>query len=63
MQITDNDTINDEDWQMIKNRMEIIRSGQVWKGAGCKRFDRKVLTEWTKKVGRVVSEIQNYQYH
>ena len=27
-------------------------------GAGFKRVDRKVLAEWTKKVNRVVSEIQ-----
>ena len=35
-----------------------MRSGQVWNGAGFKTVDRKVLTEWTKKVNRVVSEIQ-----
>ena len=35
-----------------------MRSGQVWNGVGFKRNDRKVLAEWTKKVNRVVSEIQ-----
>ena len=30
----------------------------MWNGAGFKRVDRKVLAEWTKKVNRVVSEIQ-----
>ena len=58
VQITDNDTRNDEERQMIKDILEIIRSGQVWNGAGFKRVDRNVLTEWTKKVNRVVSEIQ-----
>ena len=58
VQITDNDTRNDEDRQMIKDILEIKRSGQVWNGAGFKRVDRKVLAEWTKKVNRVVSEIQ-----
>ena len=58
VQITDNDTRNDEERQMIKDILEIMRSGQVWNGAGFKRVDRKVLTEWTKKVNRVVSEIQ-----
>ena len=57
-QITDNDTRNDEERQMIKDILEIMRSGQVWNGAGFKRVDRNVLTEWTKKVNRVVSEIQ-----
>ena len=59
VQITDNDTRNDEDRQMIKDILEIMRSGQVWNGAGFKRVDRKVLAEWTKKVNRVVSEIQS----
>ena len=58
VQITDNDTRNDEERQMIKDILEIMRSGQVWNGAGFNRVDRKVLTEWTKKVNRVVSEIQ-----
>ena len=58
VQITDNDTRNDEERQMIKDILEIMRSGQVWNGAGFKRVDRNVLTEWTKKVNRVVSEIQ-----
>ena len=49
---------NDEERQMIKDILEIMRSGQVWNGAGFKRVDRNVLTEWTKKVNRVVSEIQ-----
>ena len=62
MQITDNDTRNDEERQMIKDILEIMRSGQVWDGDGFKRVDRKVLAEWTKKVNRVVSEIKNYQY-
>ena len=30
----------------------------MWYGSGFKRVDRNVLTEWTKKVNRVVSEIQ-----
>ena len=58
VQITDNDTRNDEERQMIKDILEIMRSGQVWNGAGFKRVDRNVQTEWTKKVNRVVSEIQ-----
>ena len=58
MQITDNRTGNDDERQMIKDILEIMRSGQVWNGAGFKRVDRNVLTEWTKKVNRVVSEIQ-----
>ena len=59
VQITDNDTRNDEERQMIRDILEIMRSGQVWNGAGFKRVDRKVLAEWTKKVNRVVSEIQS----
>ena len=58
MQITHNDPRNDEERQMIKDILEIMRSGQVWNGVGFKRVDRKVLAEWTKKVNRVVSEIQ-----
>ena len=58
MQITGNDPRNDEERQMIKDILEIMRSGQVLNGAGFKRVDRKVLAEWTKKVNRVVSEIQ-----
>ena len=58
MQITDNGTGNDEERQMIKDILEIMRSGQVLNGAGFKRVDRKVLAEWTKKVNRLVSEIQ-----
>ena len=58
MQITDNGTGNDEERQMIKDILEIMRSGQVWNGVGFKRVDRKVLAEWTKKVNRLVSEIQ-----
>ena len=58
VQITDNDTRNDEERQMIKDILEIMRSGQVWNGVGFKRVDRKVLAEWTKKVNRLVSEIQ-----
>ena len=57
VQITD-DTRNDEERQMIKDTLEITRSGQVWNGAGFKRVDRTVLAEWMKKVNRVVSEIQ-----
>ena len=57
MQITHNDPRNDEERQMIKDILEIMRSGQVWNGAGFKRVDRKVLAEWTKKVNRVVSEM------
>ena len=58
VQITDNDTMNDEDRQMIKDIVEIMRSGQVWNGAGFKKVDRKVLADWTKKMHRVASEIQ-----
>ena len=58
VQITDNDTRNDEERQMIKDILEIMRSGQMWNGAGFKRVDRTVLAEWMKKVNRVVSEIQ-----
>ena len=58
VQITDNDTRNIEERQMIKDILEIMRSGQVWNGVGSKRVDRKVLAEWTKKVNRLVSEIQ-----
>ncbi|CAH3180383.1 unnamed protein product [Porites lobata] len=43
---------------MINDILEIMRSGQVWNGVGFKRVDRKVLAEWTKKVNRLVSEIQ-----
>ena len=57
VQIIDNDMRNDEK-QMIHDILEIMRSGQVWYGSGFKRVDRNVLTEWTKKVNRVVSEIQ-----
>ena len=57
MQITHNDPRNDEERQMIKDILEIMRSGQVWNGVGFKRVDRKVLAEWTKKVNRVVSEM------
>ena len=49
---------NDEERQMIKDILEIMRSGQVWNGVGFKRVDRKVLAEWTKKVNRLVSEIE-----
>ena len=65
VQIADNDTRNDEGRQMIKDILEIIRSGQVSNGAGFKRVDRNVLAEWTKKVSRVVSDVRytNYQYH
>ena len=58
VQITDNDTRNDEERQMLKDIVEIMRSGQVWNGAGFKKVERKVVSEWTKKVNRVVSEIQ-----
>ena len=57
MQITHNDPRNDEERQMIKDILEIMRSGQVLNGAGFKRVDRKVLAEWTKKVKSVVSEM------
>ena len=43
---------------MIQDILEIMRSGQVWYGSGFKRVDRNVLTEWTKMVNRVVSEIK-----
>ena len=58
VQITENDTRNEEERRMIRDILEIIRSGQVSNCAGSKRVDRKVLIEWTKKVYRVVSEIQ-----
>ena len=58
LQITDNNTRNDEEKQMINDILEIMRSGQVWNGAGFKGVDRKVLAEWTKKVNRILSEIQ-----
>ena len=58
VQIADIDTRNDEGRQMIKGILEIMRSGQVSNGAGFKRVDRNVLAEWTKKVNRVVSDIQ-----
>ena len=58
VQITDNDTRNNEERQMIKDILEIMRSGQVWNGAGFKRVDRTVLAEWMKKVITVVSQIQ-----
>ena len=58
MQITDNDTRNDEERQMIKDILEIMRNGLVWNGAGFKRVDRTVLAESIKKVNKVVSEIQ-----
>lgn len=45
VQITDNDTRNDEERQMIKGILEITRSRQVWNGAGFERMDRKVLTD------------------
>ena len=45
MQITDNRTGNDDERQMIKDILEIMRSGQVWNGDGFKRVDRKVLAE------------------
>ena len=56
VRITENDTMNE--MQMIKDIVKIMRSGQVWNGAGFKKVDRKVLADWTKKVNRVVSEIQ-----
>ena len=46
---------------MIQNILEIMRSGQVWYGSGFKGVDRNVLTEWTEKVNRVVSERQTSQ--
>ena len=58
VQITDNDTRNIEERQMIKDILEIMRSGQVWNGAGFQRVDRILLAEWTKRINRVVSEIQ-----
>lgn len=42
VEITDNDTMNDEERQMIKDILEIMRSGHVLNGAGFKRVDRKV---------------------
>ena len=58
MQITKNDTGNEEERQMITDILEVIRSGRVDNGAGFKRVGRKGLAEWTKKVNRVVPEIQ-----
>ena len=43
---------------MITDILEIMRRGRVGNGAGFKRVDRKGLAEWTKKVKRVVPEIQ-----
>ena len=45
MQITENDTRNDEGRQMIIDILESMRKGQVSNGAGFKRVDRKVLAE------------------
>ena len=45
MQTSDNDTMNDEERQMINEILEIMRSGQVWHGARFKRVDRKVLAD------------------
>ena len=58
VQIADNDTRNDEGRQMIKDILEIMRSGQVSSGGGFKIVDRNLLAEWPKKVNRVVSDIQ-----
>ena len=58
MQITDNDTRNDEERLMITFILEIMTGGQVGNGAGFTRVDRKVLAEWTKKVNKVVSQIK-----
>ena len=58
VQIANNDTRNDEGRQMIKDILEIMRSGQASIGAGFKCVDRNVLAEWTEKVNRVVSDIQ-----
>ena len=41
VQIADNDTRNDEGRQMIKDILEIIRSGKVSNGAGFKRVDKE----------------------
>ena len=56
VQITENDTRNEEERQMITDKLEIMRSGRVGNGAGFKRVDRKGLAEWTKKVNRVVPQ-------
>ena len=45
MQITENDTRNEEERQMITDILEIMRSGRVDNGAGFKRVDRKGLAE------------------
>ena len=58
VQITENDTRNEEERQMITDILEIMRSGRVDNGASFKRVDRKGLAEWTKKVNRVVPEVQ-----
>lgn len=58
VQITENDTRNDEERQMIADILESVSSRQVGNGAGFKRVVRKVLAEWTKQMNRVVSEIQ-----
>ena len=55
VQTTDKDTMNDEEMQMIKDIVEIMRSGQVWNGAGFKKVDRKMPADWTKKVNRTTS--------
>ena len=58
VQITENDTRNVEERQMITDILEIMRSGRMDNGASFKRVDRKGLAEWTKKVNRVVPEVQ-----
>ena len=45
VQITENDTRNEEGRQMITDILEIMRSGRVDNGAGFKRVDRKGLAE------------------
>ena len=58
VQITENDTRNEEERQMITDILEIMRSGRMGNGADFKRVHRKGLAEWTKKVNRVEPEIQ-----
>ena len=41
VQITENDTRNEEERQMISDILEIMRSGQVGNGAGFKKVDKK----------------------
>ena len=58
VQITENDTRNEEERQIITDILEIMRSGRVDNDASFKRVDRKGLAEWTKKLNIVVTKVQ-----